>query len=50
MTSIKIFNVCTHGRDAGDHGAEPTPCSLSMHPKNTRRFVTGGGDANVFVK
>ena len=51
MTAIEIFNVCTHGKDGGGglSMAIPTPCSISAHLTNAKRFATGGGDANVFV-
>merc|ERR1712013_446278 len=29
--------------------AIPTPCAISAHPTNPKRFATGGGDANVFI-
>ena len=52
MTSVQIFNVCTHGKESsgGLGGAIPTPCVISTHPTNAQRFASGGGDANVFVK
>jgi len=51
MTAIEIFNVCTHGKDGGGglSMAIPTPCSISTHPTNPKRFASGGGDANVFI-
>ena len=50
MTSIQIFNVCTHCRDGGPMTAGiPTPCTISTHPINSYRFATAGGDANIFV-
>eukprot|EP01084_Bolivina_argentea_P213586 362697_1 len=51
MTSIQIFNVCTHSRDGGGGFSLgiPTPCVISPHPTNPQRFVTGGGDSNAFI-
>eukprot|EP01084_Bolivina_argentea_P316941 549469_1 len=50
MTSIEIFNVCTHCKEGGGLSMGiPTSCVLDTHPTNADRFVTGGGDANVFI-
>jgi len=51
MSAIQIFNVCTHGKDGGGGLSMgiPTPCVVTTHPTEPKRFATGGGDANVFI-
>eukprot|EP00484_Ammonia_sp_Unknown_P000880 CAMPEP_0197021768 /NCGR_PEP_ID=MMETSP1384-20130603/2693_1 /TAXON_ID=29189 /ORGANISM="Ammonia sp." /LENGTH=437 /DNA_ID=CAMNT_0042449675 /DNA_START=1395 /DNA_END=2708 /DNA_ORIENTATION=- len=49
MTSVQVFNVCTHCKDDGLTVGVPTAVVLSTHPKNTERIATAGGDGNVFI-
>ena len=52
MTTVEVFNVCTHAKDlsGGIGGGIPTACNISPHPTDSKRIATGGGDCNIFVK
>ena len=50
MTSIKIFNVCTHAQaDTTNAIGRPTPAVVAFNPIENDRFATGGGDNNIIV-